>query len=606
MRLDSLSRLIEASDFLSFREIALKCLALKGYREVALTDGWRDGGTDVRTFDLPPNPTPIAFQITVEWDWKAKLRADARKVKANLKLEHMTLMTSRRVPEAEFHGEAENLWRELGVRVTKIDSQAIASAFFLAGKSTLVLESVGIEVSGPGAKPARTVRSDAAYSFVFFGKETHRFREAIVESAVISVLARNPRCAREKTVAEVATLLALPESQHGQVDAVIDRMLQRGDIHGPAATLLLSTGLTDAAQAMEGLRVDQQRQLRKQVAETIARYGRMARPQEEAVEAVMEDLGALLLDTAKAAISPTRRQVVADPIQNRLRHLHSTLDAFGLAALDRDNAVAELAALAVNSPLGSQLLAGELFLSIGSAKTPSLIQALGARGTVEILLDASVAIPMVCGLLFRPTSTSFSYGAQHAYSQIGSHGLTMTLPDVYLEEACAHLVAAWRKYEVIAELDPDLERSENAFVANFAGLRAGGGPAIAFSDYVQAFGLDASVRGMEFYAARDALVPRLQRLFDRYGIVVRAVGHSSGARRRAEESIAHAIHELNIERPKVVLRHDAQVLGHLFTRDASTETACVLCTWDSLHFWIREHEDAFWEAMNPAMLGDLL
>ena len=84
MRLDSLARLIEAADFGSFRELALACLALKGYREVTLTDGWADGGTDVRVFQLPPNPTPIAFQVTVEWEWKAKLHDDARKVKSRL------------------------------------------------------------------------------------------------------------------------------------------------------------------------------------------------------------------------------------------------------------------------------------------------------------------------------------------------------------------------------------------------------------------------------------------------------------------------------------------------------------------------------------------
>jgi hypothetical protein len=73
MRLDSLIRLIEASDFLAFRELALECLAMKGYQEVTLTNGWKDGGTDLRVFQLPPNPTPMAFQITVERDWKTKL-----------------------------------------------------------------------------------------------------------------------------------------------------------------------------------------------------------------------------------------------------------------------------------------------------------------------------------------------------------------------------------------------------------------------------------------------------------------------------------------------------------------------------------------------------
>ena len=51
-------------------------------------------------------------------------------MKRELKLDHMTLVAARRIAEAEFHQEAEQLWRDIGVRVTKIDGQAIASTFF--------------------------------------------------------------------------------------------------------------------------------------------------------------------------------------------------------------------------------------------------------------------------------------------------------------------------------------------------------------------------------------------------------------------------------------------------------------------------------------------
>src|SRR5262245_29395313 len=107
MRLDSLVRMIEAADVMAFRELALECVALKGYKGVALTDGWNDGGTDVRVFQLPPNPSGIAFQITVERDWKGKLHDDAAKVKEKLDLQQMTLVTSRRIAEAEFFTESE-------------------------------------------------------------------------------------------------------------------------------------------------------------------------------------------------------------------------------------------------------------------------------------------------------------------------------------------------------------------------------------------------------------------------------------------------------------------------------------------------------------------
>ena len=607
MRLDSLARLIEAADFGSFRELALACLALKGYREVTLTDGWADGGTDVRVFQLPPNPTPIAFQVTVEWEWKAKLHDDARKVKSRLKLDHMTIITSRRLAEAEFQAESERVWREVGVQATKIDSQSIASTFFRENQTTRVLKIFGIEV--PDKTPTRQTnpRTDAAYSFVFFGKETNRFRDATIESAIISALARAERSPRDAITTEVAGILGFQDAQELRISSVIDRMIQNGAIHGPASALVLGPALADAARAMDALREAQRNRLRDEVTTLLRKYSGTTKTPGPMLDAVMEDLGAVLLETAQAAAAtPERPRVVADGVRARLRHFHSTLDTFGIKdGAPRDRAVAELADLAANSPLGTQLLAGELFLSISAVKMPGLIAALGARSGAEVVLDASVAIPMLCGLLFHPTSTAFSLGAQHAYRQAISQGVSLVLPDVYLEETAAHLIDAWRYYEVVADVDADLTKSENAFVAHYAGLRAEGWIG-TFDQYLRAFGLDPAVRQMQFFQALEVLMPKPQRLFDRYGIVVRYVGHSQTAKRRAEEAVAHAIHELDIARPEVVIRHDARVLGYLFTQDAFAEIARVLCTWDSLHFWVREHEDASWDALNPALLGDLL
>jgi hypothetical protein len=47
---------------------------------------------------MPPNPTPIAFQITVQRDWRAKLRDDARKIRNDLHLDRLMFISSRRIP----------------------------------------------------------------------------------------------------------------------------------------------------------------------------------------------------------------------------------------------------------------------------------------------------------------------------------------------------------------------------------------------------------------------------------------------------------------------------------------------------------------------------
>src|SRR5687768_8407130 len=127
MRLDSLIRLIESADWMAFREIAMRAIIARGYRHVELSDGWRDGGRDLRVFQLGQRPLPIAIQVSVEKDWKAKIAEDARKVVADLNLTDMMFVSSRRIADAEFQSTADDVLVNSGVRLSKMDSQAIAS-----------------------------------------------------------------------------------------------------------------------------------------------------------------------------------------------------------------------------------------------------------------------------------------------------------------------------------------------------------------------------------------------------------------------------------------------------------------------------------------------
>ena len=78
MRLEALSRLIASADFLSFREIALETMKLLGYQQPTLTDGWSDGGTDIRLTMMPPYPSPLTVQVTAQKDWRSKLTSRPR------------------------------------------------------------------------------------------------------------------------------------------------------------------------------------------------------------------------------------------------------------------------------------------------------------------------------------------------------------------------------------------------------------------------------------------------------------------------------------------------------------------------------------------------
>jgi len=161
MTVDTLSRLVEGADFATFRDVGLEFLRLKGFRDVSLTDGWSDGGTDIRFCSLPPSAAPIAVQLTVEKRWKPKLLADAAKVHSKLKIASIIFVTSRRIAESEFVVVQQRLLAEKGMTAIKYDNQVIASTFFGEGKSThlvgllarIIRESLKTIVAGPAFGP---------------------------------------------------------------------------------------------------------------------------------------------------------------------------------------------------------------------------------------------------------------------------------------------------------------------------------------------------------------------------------------------------------------------------------------------------------------------
>ncbi len=112
MRFDSLVRLIQSADYMSFREIALLTLRARGFATPAIRDGWSDGGSDMAVYTFALQPLKFAIQISVEKDWRAKLRQDARKAKKTLGTNDFLFVTSQRLAEVEFQAIADELVRD--------------------------------------------------------------------------------------------------------------------------------------------------------------------------------------------------------------------------------------------------------------------------------------------------------------------------------------------------------------------------------------------------------------------------------------------------------------------------------------------------------------
>lgn len=614
MRLETIERLVEAADFSDFRTIARRYLELRGYRLPESTDGWSDGGRDIRVYQLPPNPSPIAVQTSVERRWQTKLREDAIKAEQNLGVSQVLYISSRRLAETEFANLADSLWREKGITVHKADSQSIAGTFSDQKRLLELLELLGIPVQEVTQTSRVTeqppLAEDTAYAYIFFGGDASNFQTTVIERAIISAVCYSADRSRASLEEVVVKYLGLGDPQRMAVQSSIDRLLQQGILARTQDGYRASEAEYERHRAAVSVREHQLYELKGAVEDVLKEGGLPRDSIEPTQEAVMEDLGALMMAVGTSLPGtmdhPTQWQMFDGEIKDRMRHLDATLASGGLGRASVNAVRNSLTEVAMASPLAHCLVAGELFVRLSGIATPRLVQAIGSRGTLTVVLDANVAIPVLANNMYEAASQRYFRAAHRAYKQLLAHDMDILVPHDYVEEMASHLIAARDNYAAIVDTEPDLEFSTNAFVAHYAHLaRRGGAP--AFDRYLQAFGLSEQLQGLPFSAARDRLMQTLRRLLERYGFRVRRLGKPTvSSMRRAERALAFGARELGQDRPERLMSHDARTLGYLLDAEGSGDEALLFMTWDRLHAYVGSEEALGWSILNPAAASDLL
>jgi hypothetical protein len=610
MKLDSLVNAVKAADFSALRDIALLCLTKRGF-EPGVVDGPHDGGADFLVYNLPPSAAKYAVQISVEKDWEKKLRADAAKARRKLGVDDLLFISTRIITEPAFRAVADDLVRTLDVRVQKMDAKDIASLAQTRGFAAEILRTLDLPVAPTSPRPFQPsdLRQDVAYACAFFGTDAQEFRKVVVENATLAAVFHAGGSADRSTAVQRAALsLGLASNQQAQVTSAIDRMLGDGRLSGKNGTVTLDRVTKDAWESTRALREHGHRELGEGVERLLAPLVKNQQARSDAVGVILTDLGALFLDAGRAtsdALGAEASALGQSRLRERLRHLAATLDTLGVVDRGRrEKLLRDLSALAAASPFGRALVAGEVFINLVGLKTPHLFRAFGGDKRLQIVLDTSVAMPLLCALLFDAAEQDFFVAAKHAYDQIVAHRGTMVLPKDYLEEVASHLLDAYSLYRDIVELDPDLRGSRNAFVAHYAALRGGSGQALPYATYLRGFGLsDAIARGE---GARELLMNKLKGSFKRYNIETRALSATASSLTRAQGALAFAIRERDDRRPPLLVRHDANTLGWLLDHASDPDDAYVICTWDKLHPSVQAREDADWDVLDPVALGDVL
>jgi hypothetical protein len=621
MRIESLTRLINAADWMSFRNLVVEFLVSRGYTDPFLTDGWRDGGVDCRFVTIPPNPANIAIQISVEKDWRAKLWQDVRKVKANYNYDRFILISSRIIPESDFQEESTNIWKDLSVSCSKIDCQALASGFVSAGTTLKALSILGIDLTKPRTLSTLLDRpqTEAAAAYLFFSKESIEFRTNLIRSTIISsVSSSETPLKRPLLVSKVCETLQIPADKKQLIESSVDRMLQLNELQLLGGELFLFSKIAENYKALRLLRENEQNKITERISNLLTSAVPARRVTPDICGQILECAGSLLIDSSLGASRQLRREwelqdSIGKSIRDRLRNLHSILDALGFPSDDRrDQLCNDVVRILSSSEIGKQLISGELYLAINHLEASHMAKALGGEGAITTILDASVAIPIICGLLYETTGNRFGFGSTTLYELAVGHDLDLMLPKDYLEETSAHLILAYRDYSALIGQDETLTGSENAFVAHFSAIskKFSG---LSFSTYLASFGLVEQWQKADlnnddiFRKCKFEVSLKLENLFSRYGIDSKPLFWQSDATRKdMEQSVAYAIRDLELTRPHINTEHDTRTLAFLKEQDNQSDIVYILCTWDTLHLRINSEIQANWLALDPAVLSDLL
>ena len=154
MQFELIANLIEAMDFSEFREFVRQCILQRGYKAVT-SDGWSDGGRDIRVYTAEGRVSrSIAFQCSVEREWKAKLWDDLTKAKSKLGCDDFIYVTNRRIGDAVFDPLVQRALTDEEVHLSKIDKQDLAAQILDTDKLGWFTRFIGLPPSEASMSPA--------------------------------------------------------------------------------------------------------------------------------------------------------------------------------------------------------------------------------------------------------------------------------------------------------------------------------------------------------------------------------------------------------------------------------------------------------------------
>ncbi|MBB6523835.1 hypothetical protein HNR48_004150 [Pseudoteredinibacter isoporae] len=588
----------------TFRSLVTMILPLIGIKDANYCDGPYDGGKDFNIVKNIGQGIEIGIQISVEKNWQKKIMNDAAKLKSKYNANVMYFISSRRIPEGSFEQIRERIMSEQGVAVTKYDNQAIAGRLINNGEVNNALLQLGIDTKteSPTGSNYLSAKNEAVSSLLLFNKDSQDLRERFFESILKSHLSRLEFCKRNTLIEEIKNHYNFDNNQAIKLKSSIDRLLQKSEIVSKGGILRLSP---EEQKLYSGLRQTTELGLRTLESE----FSQKVKSLSLNIDKDTEDLLLRNFLDLTIHLSSNEYSIYEKSTENNIAY--KSIKEIISSKFGHDNSqdiFSSLSEFFAQNEFTKHIACSKLYEAFLNTNSSHLINALGGTESLNVYIDSSVFIPIICGLLYESVEDRYSKSGASLYKLISDHKFNAIIPSDYIEEVASHLIEACRDYKHIVETDIDLSHSGNAFVSHYSTIRQSG-RAISFEDYVKVFGirLNQISENMEdklFWKIRDRASSEISKISAKYGFTTEQYHVEY-----LESKINHFqdfLYSHNINRAAILVRHDAKVIAYLSGDQVPSGFVKVLCTWDKAHSMLNPEGLDGYFVMHPVAIIDYL
>lgn len=565
MIVPTLKRVIQAQEEKGFYDIALLFLSAHGYKDLSVVDGTGDGGRDV-TCSLKD----LRIQLSIRKDWLTKVNYESRLTKSVGK-SHFIYITNRPISPAEqMEFQTRRHVNRGDVIVTIYDLNSISTTLSQSGVIHRAYELLGMHVDG---RLQATTKEIALSTLLLFSPEAKELRVNIVEANITAWMLKNGPASEDRAISAAALLLPYP--------AVVDDMKRSiGRLRADGRIVEVNGQLSLSAQELEKAKAAEEEYLQSASADLKLlerKYGLRADDAQRllalALELIVRDKP---LEERSVHADALAEFVAEKKLKSKKDELYDDLSKTGIARFNQY---------------------GKAIDRIFSTNTFDIYRAFGRRTSITMVLDASVAMPMLCGLAFRCVRSRFGIAAEKLRMLCQEHDFEIVVPSFYLNEMASHglktkdFVATYENLPI--EARDILIGSRNAYLSHYVRMKsimiaAGEAPPTLgeFLEYL-GFGPMSSLRTAE---------NRLTSLLDEHGIRTLRYSHlDQGLRERV------ALSKYAAQSPHII-DHDAMALSLLHEDD---DSGFVFSTWDHILIDMVAEIDRIY-ADTPARVIDFL